>query len=427
MKLKIKDSFSAYNGLPKEVYLLFAARIITSIGSFVLPLLTLILSRKMGMSKTETGNFSALLLLSQGPCLLLGGKLIDAVGQKKMLVFCQALGSFFYLMCGFTKDHTMMLVFIIIAADLFVAASPAYQTMVARLTVPENRKASYSLIYLGVNMGMAVSPLIGGLLFENHLPLLFILDAVTSLLSTGLIARHIRLPEEDRQADADAAGRTDTGGGASLIAVLKSAPVLLFFLLFLFIYDFTYIQWSFMLPLQFNELYGSNGARFYSFISIVNPVICTVFTPLLTKLTMKYHPLAVATGGGICYFASYVLFAFAKNIPFFLIAGTLYTFGEILVVINIGEFIAERSPGAHLGRINAARMFLQGAANALGPLVMGRVLSFSGYRSSWLLVAAIVSAGTVGMYFLNKKDAQAQSLLNGTGSMTDQKVSGDSP
>jgi MFS family permease len=130
---------------------------------------------------------------------------------------------------------------------------------------------------------------------------------------------------------------------------------------------------------------------------------------------MKYHPLAVVTGGGIFYFAAYVLFAFAKNIPLFLIAGTLYTFGEILIVINIGEFIAEHSPSAHLGRMNAARLFLQGTANALGPLIMGRVLSFSGYRFSWLLVAAIVSSGSMGMYFLNKKDSKVQALPNGDG------------
>jgi len=269
MKLKIKDSFSAYNGLPKEIYLLFTARIITSIGSFVLPLLTLILSQKLGMSETETGNFAALLILSQGPCLLLGGKLIDAIGQKKMLVFCQTLGALFYFMCGFIKDHTTLLVFIMIAADLFVAASPAYQTMVARLTVPDNRKASYSLLYLGINIGMAVSPLIGGLLFEKHLPLLFILDAVTSLLSTGLIALYIRLPKENPREDSDPAAPAQTGRHVFSVVVLKNTPVLLFFLLFLFVFDFTYIQWSFMLPLQFHELYGSNGARFYSFISIV--------------------------------------------------------------------------------------------------------------------------------------------------------------
>jgi Arabinose efflux permease len=406
MKHRIKESFTTYNGLPKEVYILFGARVITCLGGFILPLLTLILSQKLGMSATKTGNFSALLIMSQGPCLLLGGKLIDAFGEKKILVLCHVLGSLFYLMCGFINNHTLMLIFIVIASDLYTAASPAYQAMVARLTTPENRKASYSLIYLGINIGMTVSPLIGGLLFKDYLQVLFILDAATTLLSTYLIALYVKLPKKSRQNDTDAADCVDSGKRVSTFQALKSVPVLLFFLLLLFVYDFTYIQWSFMLPLQFGELYKENGARFYSFLSVVNPVICTLFTPPLTRLTMKHHPLAVVAGGGLLYFGSYVLFAFAQSIPIFVVAGALYTFGEILVVINIGAFIADHSPSAHLGRMTAVRMFLQGTAGALGPLAMGHVISATNYRISWLLTAAIVFAGAMGMLILSRKETK---------------------
>ncbi|HEX3026988.1 MAG TPA: MFS transporter, partial [Clostridia bacterium] len=100
MKSRIKEYFTAYNGLPKEIYLLFCARVITCLGSFILPLRTLILSQKLGMSESATGNFSAFLIMSQGPCLLLGGRLVDKFGEKKVLVLGQVLGSFFYLMCG---------------------------------------------------------------------------------------------------------------------------------------------------------------------------------------------------------------------------------------------------------------------------------------------------------------------------------------
>jgi MFS family permease len=411
MKFQMKKYFTAYIGLPKEIYILFGARVITCLGGFILPLLTLILSQKLGMSESATGNFSAFLILSQGPCMLLGGKVIDTFGEKRILILCNVLGSVFYLLCAMVKNHTIMLIFIVIASDLYIAASPAYQAMVARLTAPDNRKASYSLIYLGVNIGMAVSPLVGGLLFQDYMQVLFLLDAATTLVSTYLIARYIKLPKHIRESDTHA-GCVDPGKKMSTFQALKSAPVLLFFLLFLFVYDFTYIQWSFMLPLQFGELYKENGARFYSFISVVNPIVCTIFTPPLTKLTMKYRPLAVFAGGGLLYFASYILFAFAQNIPMFVLAGILYTFGEILVVINIGAFIAERSPSATLGRMTSLRMFLQGTANALGPLVMGQVISGTNYCISWLLTAAVVFVGAVGMLILCKKDRPA--MMNGS-------------
>lgn len=406
MKSRIKGNFTTYRGLPKEIYILFGARVITCMGGFILPLLTLILSQKLGMSKTETGNFSALLMLSQAPCLLLGGKLIDTVGKKEVLVSCQVLGALSYLMCGFTNDHTHMLIFIVIAADLFVAASPAYQAMVAQLTTSENRKSSYSLLYLGINIGMAVSPLIGGLLFNNYLQLLFILDGVTTLISTLLIAFLVKLPDISPQNELDTAGGESLNRNVSTYQVLKSVPILFFVLVLMFTYDFTYTQWSFMLPLQFTELYGKNGVRFYSFLTVVNPVVVVTCTPLITRLTMKFRPLAVIVGGGILYFSAFVLFSFVKMIPLFVLAGVLFTLGEIVVTINIGAFIADHSPGAHLGRMNAMRMFLQGTASALGPLIMGRIISATSYCASWLFTAVFVLVGAVGMFFLNKKDTK---------------------
>jgi MFS family permease len=405
MKFRIKDHFTTYSGLPKEIYLLFCSRVISCVGSFILPLLTLILTQKLGMSKTEAGSFSALLILSQAPCLLIGGKLIDAIGRKKVLVACHILGSISYLICGFTQSHTM-LVFIVIGADLFVAASPAYQAMVAELTTPENRKASFSLLYLGINVGMAISPVIGGLLFKDYLQLLFILDGATTLASTLLIAFLIKEPENNQQNEVLATEGKSLDKSVSVFSVLKTSPILFFFIIFIFVYYFTYTQWGFMLPLQFGDLYGDNGAQFYSILNVVNPIIVVTCTPLLTRLTKKLHPLAVISGGGLLYFVSFAFFAFVRNLPLFMLAGAIFTFGEIVVTINTGAFIANHSPSAHLGRINALYMFIQGTANALGPLIMGHVISMTNYLISWLLMAFFILAGAVSMYLLNKKESR---------------------
>jgi len=399
--------FTTYSGLPKEIYILFWARIINCMGSFILPLLTLILTQKLGLSKTETGNFSALLTLTQAPSLLLGGKLVDAIGRKKILITCQVLGSVSYLLCGIVNNHTAMIVFIVIASNLFVAASPAYQAMVADLTAPENRKASFSLLYLGINIGMTISPLLGGLLFQDHLSLLFILDAATTLASSFLIAVFIKETKNGRQK------HTATGGApadnASVFHVLKAMPILLLFIVFMSIYDFTYTQWNFMLPLQFGDLYNVNGARFFSILTALNSLIVIMFTPLLTHLTMKFRSLVVISGGGVLFFLSFVIFGLAKSLPLFLAAGAIFTFGEIVVTIHSGTFIADHSPSAHLGRINSISMFMQGTARALSPLVMGYVLSMTSYFIAWSSIAAFMLIGATSILLLNKK-SQKQSI-----------------
>lgn len=395
--------YSTYIGLPREIYILFTAKVITCMGSFILPLLTLILAQKMGMSKTDTGNFSSLLILTQAPCLLLGGKLIDSVGRKKVMIPCQMLGSVAYLLCGIIQNHTAMIVLIVIGANLFVAASPAYQVMVADLTTPENRKASFSLLYLGMNVGMTISPLIGGLLFKDHLPLLFILDAVTTLISSFLIAVFVKEGKSARQI-ADTDGQNNLKQNVSVFKVLNTVPILMLFFLFMFIYDFSYSQWGFMIPLQFGDIYGVNGAHFYSIVAAINSFIVITFTPLVTHLTIKIRPLLVIGCGGILYFIAYVVFGFSKSLPMFIAACVIFTFGEIVVTINLGTYIANHSPSAHLGRINSIFMFVRGAAGALGPLVMGHVLFATNYVFSWLSIAVFVLLGSAGVFCLYKNE-----------------------
>ena len=39
-------------------------------------------------------------------------------------------------------------------------------------------------MYLGLNLGIILSPTIGGILFENHLGLAYVIDGLTTLSST---------------------------------------------------------------------------------------------------------------------------------------------------------------------------------------------------------------------------------------------------
>lgn len=390
-----------YSGLPKELYFIFAAKVINCMGSFILPLLTLILSQKLGMSKAETGNFSALLLLTQVPSLIIGGKLTDAIGRKKIIITCEVLGSFFYFLCGFSKDNISMALFIVIAENLYTAAAPAFDSMVADITTPENRKASFSLLYLGVNIGMTISPLLGGLLFKDHLPLLFLLDAATTLASVVLLAVFVK-ETKNRQSEPDLTDQPEEN--IPVYRVLKAVPLLLIFFALIFIYDFAYSQWGFMLPLQFGDLYGLDGAHFFSILAALNSLIVITCTPLLTHLTQRFRPLSVIAGGGILYVVAYSVFSFANSFPLFLAAVALFTFGEIVVAINIGAFIADHSPNAHRGRINSVLMFTRGSAFALGPFIMGHVISKTSYCVTWSVMVALMLFGTMGMLLLGRKD-----------------------
>lgn len=68
------------------------------------------------------------------------------------------------------------------------AVQPANAAMMADLTNRKNRQQAFSFLYLGVNIGVAVGPLIAGILYKNYVKWIFWGDALTTFISIVLIA-----------------------------------------------------------------------------------------------------------------------------------------------------------------------------------------------------------------------------------------------
>ena len=49
--------FDQYRGLRKEIYILFFGRVVTNLGSMIWPVMTMILSQKLGLSASEISYF----------------------------------------------------------------------------------------------------------------------------------------------------------------------------------------------------------------------------------------------------------------------------------------------------------------------------------------------------------------------------------
>ncbi|MHA5212490.1 hypothetical protein [Oenococcus oeni] len=89
------DYFSNYRNLPREIYILFISLIIDAAGSFVQPLLTLILTEKIGLSAAESGLYITILGSLSAPGMIIGGKLTDLIGRKKLFSYHKYLGRWF--------------------------------------------------------------------------------------------------------------------------------------------------------------------------------------------------------------------------------------------------------------------------------------------------------------------------------------------
>lgn len=401
--MRIRNQFSIYKGLPKPVYVLFASRVINTMGSFIMPLMTLILTQKIGLSKPDAGLFSTIAIVSQAPFLILGGKLVDKIGGRKVIVLFNTLGALIYFACGLQKPTIPVAVMIVIASDLYSMASPAYMSLVAEKTPRQSLNSAYSLLYFGINLGLTVGPAVAGILFDSYLNLLFILDGLTTLAATALVFLLIRdggaLPAGEGEADED-----KVSGKSSVFSFFRANPILPVFALLMLVYHFCYIQWNFMLPLQLTDLFRVDGTETYSLCFSMNAITVIVLTPLLTCTMQKIHPLLTVGLGGIFYAAAFALFSVNGPKILFAAAIVIMTTGEILGAISTNSFIALRTPRACIGRVNSLLMLINGVGNAVGPVIMGNALLSLDYRRAWLVISAIVLGAAFLTMFARKYD-----------------------
>jgi MFS family permease len=188
----LRNLLNPYRGMPREIYVIFISRIINAIGAFVMPLMTIILTQSIGLSKEMAGFYLSLAGIINLPASLMGGKLADTFGRKKVLLIFDGLAIALYLVAGGMSPSIEMVYVIILAGSAMTTAGPAHDSLIADLTTPANRSGAYALSYLGWNIGFAVGPVMGGLLYQHHLSWVFIGDAITAFFALLLILFFIK-------------------------------------------------------------------------------------------------------------------------------------------------------------------------------------------------------------------------------------------
>ena len=75
-----------YLGLPRQIYIICFARIITAMGAFIFSMNSLLMTSILGLSEVTTGYIMVLLALCDITGALIGGRLSDRYGRKRVIM-----------------------------------------------------------------------------------------------------------------------------------------------------------------------------------------------------------------------------------------------------------------------------------------------------------------------------------------------------
>jgi MFS family permease len=402
-KMKLPKVLNSYSELPRGIYILFFVRIINSMGSFVFPLLTLFLTDKLGLGAKEAGMFVSLSALSYIPGGLIGGKLSDIIGRKKVMIIFQAIAALLFLPCAFLGNSMIIPWLLILAGVSISAVQPANSAMVADLTDSTNRKAAFSLLYLGINIGFSVGPILAAFLYRNYFSLTFIGNSVAILLTLFLVIFFVDETKPNNLEEEEVSEEERAAVG-SVFSILLKKPTVLAFALCSSVYSFAYSQGNFSTPLQLKELFGDRAAELMGGLYFTNGIMVVTMTTLIVYLTKKNKPLFNIAISGVFFAVGFGLNFFINAYPLFIITTIVWTIGEIINATNMGVYIADHAPSSHRGRFNSVLNIITGAGSAIGPVIMGGYIENLGVKFVWPLVFTVTMISALMIYLLHIRE-----------------------
>lgn len=403
--------FNQYRGLRHEIYVLVFGRVVTNLGGMIWPVMTMILSQKLGLSAAEISYFfvgSSLIML---PANIIGGRFADRFNKKWLIVICDSVSIICFFICAAIPLGMGTVFIFIIAGVLQSVEYPSYDALFADLSTTKDRERAYSLEYLGGNLGLVLSPTIAGLLFKNYLWLSFLISGISVALSTILIALLIKdvTPVEDTGEEAAYQEKKD---GASVLQILRENPLLILYLLCGTLYTSAYGQYNFIMPLDMAAVHGDTGAVIFGTASSINCITVVLFTPVITRLFVRMRDTGKMVTGRLLIFAGYLIFLLVLGfIPGYYLAMLVFTWGEIFSTISEGPYVSTRIPASHRGRINGLMAVVYTIITGALDLVVGQLYDRAGSGWTWRFILTVTLLSAVLAMVLKARDRQAYPKL----------------
>jgi MFS family permease len=382
----------SYSGLDRSIYFLCLAQVVNSIGHFVHPFLTMFLTRKIGMDPVEAGSYVMLSAAVWVPGSLLGGKIADQIGRKRILVLFQSLAAAVLVPCAFLGVSRTIPWLLIGSSFLNGVAEPVNDAMITDLTVAEQRKGAFSLLYLSHNIGFALGPMIAGFLFNRYLSWIFLGDAITTGIAVVLIALFIKesAPSEQQIEESFAEDRSnERAERGSAIRVLLKRPFLVAFMFIHIILSFVYSQTAFSLPLQLSTVFAERGPQWYGTIMSFNAVVVIILTTFVIHSTERIKPALTVAIAGLFFAAGFGMIGLVRTLPLLLLSTLIWTVGEILEATNTSVYVANHAPITHRGRINAIAPIIMWSGFGLGPPLSAQFIEHFSLNGIWPLCFAL--------------------------------------
>jgi MFS family permease len=281
---------------------------------------------------------------------------------------------------------------------------PAANAAVSDLVSPADRTRAFGYMYWAINLGAGLAPIIAGFMAHVDYFLLFVGDALTTLLY-GLLVLW-RVPES-QPATAIHAARVPL---SNRIGQLTREPILLVFTFLALIFGTIYQQGNVTLPLDMQQ--HGLGPGDYGLAIAANGILIVLVTIQVIKLLARWPRFGAMAVGALLTGIGFGLNVFAHSLSFYALGVVVWSLGEIIGASISPTIIADLAPPELRGLYQGIFGSAWGLAFFVGPLLGGWI--FERYTAMGLWIGCAVLGGLLALAYLALSAPAHRRLAAGT-------------
>ncbi|HEX8243674.1 MAG TPA: MFS transporter, partial [Longimicrobium sp.] len=222
---RIPGLIAELRALPREAWVVFAGTFINRFGSFVLTFLIVILVRR-GLSPAEAGLAASMYGVGGLGAAAAGGHLADRIGRRRTIALSMFSSAAAMLALSRAQSLPALVGLTALAGFCAEMYRPAAAALLADVTPHGRRVGTYALYRLFINLGFALGPASIGIFAQRSASVVFVGDAITSLLYGVIVLAFIPRGFDRGVAEARAAA----GPGPSALRLIVRDGAMLAFL-----------------------------------------------------------------------------------------------------------------------------------------------------------------------------------------------------
>lgn len=406
----IRRTYSeAYQGFPRETWMLSAVYFVSRSGKMVVTFLTLYLTEELGYGLGSAGEVLAVYGFGSLVGTSVGGWLCDRIGPLRTQFLSLALSGLGIL--GLEHLRTLPA---IMATTFFIAVvggafSPANLSALAVFSPPQLQARAVALNRMALSLGMAAGASVGGWLAMRDYALLFRVEGATSLVAAallGLLFRRRAAKVRPASEPAPCGVEVNPWRDGAFLAFLG-----LTFLTMLIILQ----AWS-TYPVYLTQVYGMAKSH-YGLLMTLNALVMLLFEMVITHSTARFQALRVMGVGAFLLGLGFAILPLGTPLgsTWTIAVASLFiwTTGDMLNTPAAGGWVARRAGSRHRGKYMGLYTMISGLGWIAAPAAGAFLYKASGPESLWLTAGLLGGLLWAGFELLRGRESRTRTLSMG--------------